>query len=323
MRLVLTTFCLLVLVPVSSFASSDEQLQECIGALNAIAQEIDRDRPHLNSEYVRALYGSVLMDRALTNQATMDSKMIGDARDIRNCFAVDIDKKHLELLLKAYNGQLSTDPAEDLAYCYAVILSFEIELEIALGKNVGGQIATLLGENFGNVFAFVTRLYREPEVWEIEQRAAQIREKETAAKLAESRYICELYSVPISAMTIAAITSVRASSQTGINRMAPNSTKKQEKRGTPPNCDELPSAGDYAEIILRFSGDSWTEISDVNGNRLFFDLGKAGRIVELAGPVPISVLVGNSDYVGMSVNGEECLISPSTSGSRAARFTLQ
>ena len=210
-RSVLTTFCLFVLLPVSSFANSDEQLQECIGALNAIAQEVDRDQPHLNSEYVRALYGSVLMDRALTNQATIDSKLIGDARDIRNCFAVKIDKKHLEILLKAHHGQLSSDPAEDLAFCYAVITSLESELIKALGEDVGLKVATKLGQEFGNVYAFVTRLYREPTVWEMERRATEITKANSAKQLAANRYVCEWYSVPVSAVTIAAVITMSAS----------------------------------------------------------------------------------------------------------------
>ena len=210
-RSVFITFCLFVLVPVSSFGSSDEQLQECIGALNAIAQEIDREQTHLNSEYVRALYGSVLMDLALTSKATMNSKMIGDAKNIRNCFAVEIDKKHLEILLKAYHGQLSSDPAEDLAYCYAVLTSLESELVKALGEDIGLQVATKLGQDFGNVYAFVTRLYREPTVWEIERRAIEITETDTAEQLAANRYVCEWYSVPVSAVTIAAVITARAS----------------------------------------------------------------------------------------------------------------
>ena len=312
----------MAVVPTSSFASSADQLQDCIGSLNAIAKVIDKHKPRLNSDYVRALYGHVLMNRAIENEPAMDSGVIGNPSDIRSCFALDIDKKHLEVLLKAYHGQLSSDPAEDLAYCYAVLTSLESELVKALGEDIGLQIATKLGRDFGNVYAFVTRLYREPTVWEIERRATEITKANSAEQLAANRYVCEWYSVPVSAVTTAAITSVRANSRTGANQSAPRSPKQQAKRGTLPNCAERPSVGDYAEIILRFSGDSWTVISDANGSRLFFDLGKAGRIVELGGPAPISILVGNSDHVRMVVNGEECLISQSSSSSKAARFTL-
>jgi cytoskeleton protein RodZ len=75
-------------------------------------------------------------------------------------------------------------------------------------------------------------------------------------------------------------------------------------------------------IQLTFSGDCWTEISDATGQRLFFNMGRAGRTVELAGTAPFSVLFGNANNVSVSVDGNDYPVSPTSAGSRTARLTI-
>jgi len=210
-RLTFIIICILAVVPVPSFAGSNDQLLDCLGALNAITHDINKDKPQLNSDYVRALRGQVLMDGVTNPDPALDTSIIGDPSDVRACLAFTVDKQHLEILLKAYHGQLSNDPVEDLAHCYAVISSLESELVTALGSEIGRQIAMQLGQDLGNAYAFVTRLYREPTVWEIERRATQILADHSTEGLAATQYVCEWYGVPVSAMTAAAYITARAS----------------------------------------------------------------------------------------------------------------
>jgi cytoskeleton protein RodZ len=75
-------------------------------------------------------------------------------------------------------------------------------------------------------------------------------------------------------------------------------------------------------MLLRYTGDCWTEISDAGGRRLFFGLGKDGRTVELSGQAPFNVLFGNADNVVMQVNGVERAIAASERRGRTARLTI-
>jgi cytoskeleton protein RodZ len=75
-------------------------------------------------------------------------------------------------------------------------------------------------------------------------------------------------------------------------------------------------------ITLNFSGDCWTEITDANGQRLFFDMGRAGRSVELSGTAPFDVLFGNAENVSVRVNGNDYPVLPANPGSRTARLTI-
>ena len=75
-------------------------------------------------------------------------------------------------------------------------------------------------------------------------------------------------------------------------------------------------------IALSYSGDCWTEISDATGRRLFFDMGRTGRTVELTGRAPFAVLFGNAENVNVRVDGNEYPVAPSNPGSRTARLTI-
>ena len=74
-------------------------------------------------------------------------------------------------------------------------------------------------------------------------------------------------------------------------------------------------------LLLTFSGDCWTEISDGSGRRLYFDQGRDGRTVELSGVAPVNVLFGNANNVTLRVDGSVYAIaSPDRLG--RARFTI-
>ncbi len=75
-------------------------------------------------------------------------------------------------------------------------------------------------------------------------------------------------------------------------------------------------------LSVTFLGDCWTEITDATGRRLFFQLGRGGRTVNVSGNAPVSVLFGDADNVAVRVNGEDFVIPPSSRRGRTARFTI-
>ncbi|MBT8087019.1 MAG: DUF4115 domain-containing protein [Gammaproteobacteria bacterium] len=75
-------------------------------------------------------------------------------------------------------------------------------------------------------------------------------------------------------------------------------------------------------LLVTYRGDCWTEITDARGRRLFFDLGKDGRTVELSGDAPFNALFGNADNVAIRVNGADRSISDDERRGRTARLTI-
>ncbi len=75
-------------------------------------------------------------------------------------------------------------------------------------------------------------------------------------------------------------------------------------------------------VELAFSGDCWAEVSDASGRQLFYDLGTAGRIVALSGDEPLRIVLGDSVYVSIAVEGRDYPIPQSARSGRLARLTI-
>ena len=77
-----------------------------------------------------------------------------------------------------------------------------------------------------------------------------------------------------------------------------------------PILDNAPQNIGETQLLLTYSGDCWTEISDATGRRLYFGLGSDGRTVELSGTAPFDVLLGSANNVSLEVNGSSYDIGP-------------
>lgn len=75
-------------------------------------------------------------------------------------------------------------------------------------------------------------------------------------------------------------------------------------------------------VLLTYTGDCWTEITDASGRRLFFDLGRDGRTVELTGAQPFNVLFGSPGNVNVLVNGSDYALPASSAPDRPLRLTI-
>jgi cytoskeleton protein RodZ len=106
-----------------------------------------------------------------------------------------------------------------------------------------------------------------------------------------------------------------ASAATG----APASTAQEQQSAPPPDTR---TGSPTTQLTLRFSGDCWTEVTDGNGNRLFFGLGTDGRNVTVSGMPPIRVLLGDNDNVGLQVNGVDYVVKPSELRGNTARLSI-
>ena len=85
---------------------------------------------------------------------------------------------------------------------------------------------------------------------------------------------------------------------------------------------QLPVAEDQVHLVVTFSADCWTEISDADGRRLFFEMGRSGRSVEVRGAAPLSVLLGKADSVSLQVNGADYSIVAADRRGQTAHLTL-
>jgi cytoskeleton protein RodZ len=95
----------------------------------------------------------------------------------------------------------------------------------------------------------------------------------------------------------------------------------EQEQPPEPEAEPVIEAGQL-HLLVTYTGDCWTEITDASGRRLLFDLGKDGRTVELSGAEPFNVLFGNPGNVSLRVNGEERPLPPTNRPDRPMRLTL-
>jgi cytoskeleton protein RodZ len=85
---------------------------------------------------------------------------------------------------------------------------------------------------------------------------------------------------------------------------------------------DVPAAANQLRLTLNFSGECWTEISDADGQRLFYSMGRDGQSVELNGKAPISALFGNADNVEVTVNDSAYSLPVPESSNRTVRVAI-
>ena len=74
-------------------------------------------------------------------------------------------------------------------------------------------------------------------------------------------------------------------------------------------------------VVLNLKGDSWIEIYDREGNRLFLDLARSGKNYIINGDSPFDILLGAANEVSVEFNGSLVNIEPYIRYG-IARFTL-
>jgi cytoskeleton protein RodZ len=83
-----------------------------------------------------------------------------------------------------------------------------------------------------------------------------------------------------------------------------------------------PVRGKAMEVTLRFASDSWVEVYDANGEKLFYDVGSADSSHTISGTPPFRVTVANSPGVTLDVNGKPVKVPASTVKDDQAQFVI-
>jgi cytoskeleton protein RodZ len=77
-----------------------------------------------------------------------------------------------------------------------------------------------------------------------------------------------------------------------------------------------------ATVTLRYSADSWTEVYDASGTRLFYDVGSANSVQSFTGAYPLRVVLGNAAGVSVEFNGRNESIASLLHPDGSAQFSI-
>jgi len=111
--------------------------------------------------------------------------------------------------------------------------------------------------------------------------------------------------------TLAAAPAV-TSSGTAANATVPASTAQDEA--------EPPGAAGRARLRLSFLGESWVDVHDAAGQRLFAGQGHLHNVRSLSGEAPFRVFVKAADSIRLEINNRVVAIEPKFVVANVARF---
>ncbi len=92
---------------------------------------------------------------------------------------------------------------------------------------------------------------------------------------------------------------------------------------TPASAVPAPARGKIqAQVTLRYSADSWTEVYDASGTRLFYDVGAANTVQTVVGTPPLRVVLGNAAGVAVEYNGHNAPIAKLSQPDGSVQFFI-
>ncbi|HEX6397339.1 MAG TPA: DUF4115 domain-containing protein, partial [Steroidobacteraceae bacterium] len=99
---------------------------------------------------------------------------------------------------------------------------------------------------------------------------------------------------------------------------AGNVTAEAAKPVSPPT----PAPARETRLRLELSNESWVEVYDARGERLFYDVAGAGSVQSIAGRPPLRVVLGNAAAVTVQVDGQPRDIPAGARDGEGARFVI-
>lgn len=83
-----------------------------------------------------------------------------------------------------------------------------------------------------------------------------------------------------------------------------------------------PVRGQLALALTPRSAESWVEVYDAAGKRVFFDLVRRGNRIAVQGAAPLRVLLGRADVTAMELDGRDVTIPSEFMYNGTAHFTI-
>lgn len=76
-------------------------------------------------------------------------------------------------------------------------------------------------------------------------------------------------------------------------------------------------------IALRLTGDSWVEVDDADGKRIYYGLAHQGKTLYITGKPPLSLFLGDAPAVRVLTAGNAIDTEKYTRSDNTARFVIR
>ena len=102
----------------------------------------------------------------------------------------------------------------------------------------------------------------------------------------------------------------------------PTRTAAATPAAAAPEAPAAPRPKNQSSVTLRYSADSWTEVYDASGARLFYDVGAANSVQTVVGTPPLRVVLGNASGVSVEYNGHSKPIAKLSRPDGSVQFSI-
>ena len=107
----------------------------------------------------------------------------------------------------------------------------------------------------------------------------------------------------------------------------PGSAAAQSSSGSPTSSVTAstappPRPRNQSQVTLHYSADSWTEVYDASGARLFYDVGAANSVQTVVGTPPLRVVLGNASGVAVEFNGHHTPVAKLALPDGSVQFSI-
>jgi len=99
-----------------------------------------------------------------------------------------------------------------------------------------------------------------------------------------------------------------------------SATTPADAAATTPKKEDAPVR--ETRLKLDLTNDSWIEVYDAQGKKLFYDVASAGSVQTVSGKGPLRVVLGNAAGVTVEVDGQSREIPAGASDGEGARFVV-
>jgi cytoskeleton protein RodZ len=89
-----------------------------------------------------------------------------------------------------------------------------------------------------------------------------------------------------------------------------------------PSATTTARSKNEARVTLHYSADSWTEVYDAAGARLFYDVGAANSVQTIVGTPPLRIVLGNASGVAIEFNGRNKPITKLSQPDGSVEFSI-
>jgi cytoskeleton protein RodZ len=89
-----------------------------------------------------------------------------------------------------------------------------------------------------------------------------------------------------------------------------------------PPAKVVAQAPEPLKLALHFKQDTWAEIYDAGGTRLWYDVGGAGTEQKMSGHAPLHLVLGNAAAVTLTIDGRNVPLSATIRGTPNVRFSI-